>query len=545
MPADTFDAIVVGSGPSGSFAARELTAQGLSVLMVEAGREIVPDDFDPATKPKNPKQINILERAIATLNGQAVQARAVFFRAMMSKFYVSDRDNPYTTPKDAPFVWIRARQAGGRTHTFGRVLLRWSDDDFKAKSRTGRGVDWPISYADLEPFYDEVETCLGLYGNADQVPSLPDGKYIGPSKLSPAERQFKSAVEQRWPGRHVVAYRAVAADPSRVMRPLRDAKQSGRLTIRYNTVVRRVITQGQRATGVELIETTSGVVSTVNAGHVVLCASPIESVRLMLNSTTSEHPNGIGNSSGNLGRYFMDQIPMLAMGAFPQPPDPWTGDDSQPADPFYATAGGIFIPRFDDEADAKPGQFAFQGAIGRAAPAADEPASLMFMGFGQFQPDADNRITLNANKVDPWGVPIPHIRCKMGQADHDLLDRLQATFIETVEGGGGRVEFFGSPKGINEWGRGVYPAAGALSRFLFRRLFKRVMTMGAAIHESGGARMGFTPEDSVVNAWGQCWDVPNLYVTDASAFAGSGTSGTTLTIMAQTIRACRHLAGRQ
>ena len=143
MTTPVYDAIVVGSGASGSFAAKELTAQGLTVLLLEAGREITAKDFDPAEKKPVPP-INIWERAKATLGGQSIQSKAAFFRGMLSKFYVSDRDNPYTTPKDAPFVWIRGRQAGGRTHTFGRVLMRWTDDDFKSKSRAGRGVDWPI-----------------------------------------------------------------------------------------------------------------------------------------------------------------------------------------------------------------------------------------------------------------------------------------------------------------------------------------------------------------------------------------------------------------
>lgn len=543
MSTPVYDAIVVGSGPSGSFAVKELTAQGLSVLLLEAGREITPKDFDPATKPKTVPPINIAERVVATLTGKGVQARAPFFRGMLGRFYINDRDNPYTTPKDAPFIWIRGRQAGGRSHIFGRVLMRWGDDDFKSKTRTGRGVDWPISYADLAPYYDEVETCLGLYGNADNVESLPDGKYIGPAKLSPAERQFKAAVESRWPERHVVGWRSVAPSPTRVFRPLQDAKESGKLTIRYHAIARRVLTEGKVATGVEVVDANTGAVSTANAKHVVLCASPIESVRLLLNSASDEHRGGIGNSSGNLGKYFMDQVPMLGMGSFPQPDETWAGDDSQPADPYYDPQGGIFIPRFDSQGNpAARGDFDFQGAVGRGPAAPGEPASLLFFGFGQMQPYADNSVTLDPARRDRWGIPVPHIRCKMHPAEEALLERQEATFVETINGAGGQVEFLGSPRGVREWGRGAYPGAGLISRFLFTRLFKRVITMGAAIHEAGGARMGSDPKESVLNQWGQCWDVPNLYVTDASAFAGGGVSGTTLTIMAQAVRACRHLA---
>lgn len=521
------DAIVIGSGASGAIAAWALTARGLRVLMLEAGRQVTQADFDPARKPRNPKPINVTERAIATLMGQKIQSRAAFFRGMLRHFYVNDRDNPYTTDRDAPFVWIRGRQTGGRTHTFGRVLMRWNDDDFQRGA-----VAWPFAYADLAPFYDEVETLLGLYGNADGSTAIPDGRYIAPAKLSPAEEAFKTRLEAHHPERRVIAWRSLAPPRDRVLTPLQRALDTGLLTLRHNAVAARILTKGARATGVEVIDTSTGARSREQAAEVLLCASPIESVRLLLNSANKDHPGGIGNSSGLLGRHFMDQLPMLAMGRIPGGAGGFV-DDSQPADPFYDPQGGIFIPRFETP---DRGEFDFQGGIGRGPGGAD----LLFFGFGQMAPRADNRITLS-RKRDRWGLPAAHIRCTPSASDLDLQRRQEQTFLDTIAAGGGEVEFLGSLLGSREWGRGAWPEAGALSRFLFRRFFRQVMVMGAAIHEAGGARMGTDPALSVTDPYGRLWDMPNLRVTDAATFPTGGVTGTTLTIMAQTLRTCRQM----
>ncbi len=536
-----YDALVIGSGAAGSFAVKELTAQGLSVLLLEAGPAVGPKDFDPARKKAPASSINIWERARATVKGQPIQARAAFFTERFSHFFVNDRKNPYTTPKDAPFLWIRGRQGGGRLHSFGRVLLRWTDEDFKIRSRTGKGEDWPISYDELAPFYDEVESYLGLYGNKDDVPTLPDGVYARPASVTPAEQVFKQAVESRWPERHVVSWRYIAPDGERVPRPLREARETGCLTLRYDAVVRRVTTHERTglATGAEFIDRNTGKVETARAATVVLCASPIESVRLLLNSASAKHPDGLGNSSGVLGRFFMDQLPCLAFGSFSKAKG-WALDESAPTDPFYNPSGGIFIPRFG-EGDAARGDFDYQGSIGRAPVAEDTDARLAFFGFGRMLPYADNRITLDPNRKDAWSIPVPHIRCVMHEEEHALLRRQEETLIRIVTEVGGDLEFIGSPTGLKEMGRGAFPDADAFSRFMFRKWFGKTMCMGAAIHETGGARMGENPTVSVLNPYNQLWDAPNVLVTDASAFPGSGVAGTTLTVMALTLRACRWL----
>jgi choline dehydrogenase-like flavoprotein len=544
MPQTFYDALVIGSGAAGSFAVKELTTQGLSVLLLEAGPAIGPQDFNPSRKKAAQKDINIWERAQATIKGQPIQARAAFFTERFSRFFVNDRKNPYTTPPDAPFLWFRGRQSGGRLHSFGRVLLRWTDHDFKIQTQTGKGEDWPISYDELAPFYAEVESYLELYGNQDNLSTFPDGVYARPASLTPAEQRFKQEVEGRWPERHVVSWRYIAPDAERTPRPLRDALASGRLTVRHDAVVRRVVTDEQtgRAVGAEFVDRRSRKTEVVRAAMVVLCASPIESIRLMLNSASAKHPEGLGNSSGVLGRYFMDQLPCLAFGSFPKARG-WAPDEAAPEDPFYNPSGGIFIPRFDAGPDGLGvGDFNYQGSVGRVPVPDDAPARMALFGFGQMLPHADNRVTLDVKRRDAWNIPVPHIRCVMHAEEQALLRRQEQTLIEMVRDIGGELEFIGSPNGLTEMGRGAFPDADFFSRFMFRKWFRKTMCMGAAIHESGGARMGVSRENSVLNPFNQSWDVPNLLVTDASAFPGSGVVGTTLTVMALTIRACRNLA---
>jgi choline dehydrogenase-like flavoprotein len=544
MSTTAYDVLVVGAGPSGMMAAHELTRQGQRVLLLEAGPEVTPKDFDPNRKAGS--WINLWERAKATLTGQAVQARAAFFNSRLKHLFVNDAKNPYTTPADAPFVWIRGRQAGGRSHVFGRVLLRWTDDDFRIRTRTGRGVDWPISYSDVVPYYEEVEKLLGLYGKTENVPTLPDSLYVKEALLTKAEKAFKADVEGKWPHRHVITYRYLPPEPTRVLRPLREALATGLLDIRYNAIARRIITDEAtgRAIGAEVIDSVTGATSTVTAAAVVLCASTIESVRLMFNSTSKRHPNGLGNSSGVLGRYFMDQLPMIAMGSWPKAKGHEEADPA-PKDPFYGPSGGIFITRETDAKGHAASDYDFQGSVGRFPNGSNPDAGFLFFGFGLMQPDADNRITIDKSRKDAWGIPIPHIRCKIGETDKATLQNQVGALTEIIEGTGGNFNFIGSPLGLTEKGRGAYPEADIVSRTAFRTMFGSTMVMGAAIHETGGARMGDDRSNSVLNAHNQSWDVPNLFVTDASAFAGSGVTGTTLTIMALTVRACRHLVAEK
>lgn len=545
MAIKTYDAIVIGSGAAGSFAVKELTERGLEVLLLEAGPNISERDFTSPKKSKS-KGMDIWPRVKAGIKGQRIQARVAFFGEEFTNFFVNDRQHPYTTPNDAFFLWIRGRQLGGRLHTYGRMLLRMSDYDFKAASRDGYGDDWPISYADLAPFYDQVEAFMGLYGTKENLPNLPDGQYVSPSKLSNAERNFKACIEAKWPDRRVIPWRYAAPNPKRVPLPILAAQQTGRLTTRTDAIVKRITIDSAtgRATGADIVDRLTRKSETVKSNLVVLCASTIESVRILLNSASSKHPSGLGNSSGLLGRYFMDQAPSLTFGQVPGVKG-WELDDSAPLDPFYAPAGGIYIPRFQNlnsttHAQFKRG-FAFQGAIGRMYVPDDQCAIFGIMGFGESLPSRENTITLSSTRRDSWDIPSPHLKCYLTVNEKALLAEQMKVVTEMVRACGYRVDFAGSALGLQD-PEEIYPDSNMFSRWLFRNSFAKSMAVGAAIHECGGARMGTDPTNSVLNSFNQSWDVKNLFVTDGSSFPSSGTVGPALTIMALSARACEYAA---
>lgn len=545
MTGKTYDAIVIGSGAAGSFAVKELTQRGLEVLLLEAGRNISESDFKPPKVSKS-KGIDVWPRVKAGIRGQHIQARVAFFGEQFTKLFVNDREHPYTTPRDAFYLWIRGRQLGGRLHTYGRMLLRMTDYDFKAASRDGYGEDWPISYSDLAPYYDRVEECIGVYGDEENIKNLPDGHYFKQPKFTKAEEAFKTKVEAHWPGRRVISWRYASPNPKRVPLPILAAQDTGRLTIRTDAIVKRITVDSAtgRATGAEIIDRLTKKTETVPANLVVLCASTIESVRILLNSGSSKHPNGLGNSSGLLGHYFMDQCPSLTFGKVPDIKG-WELDDSAPLDPFYPPSGGIYIPRFQNlDAITNPKfkrGFAFQGAIGRGYVPDDQPTLFGIMGFGEMLPYHENSITLSSTRKDVWGIPSPHIRCCLGENEKALLTEQMKSVTEIVAECGYKVDFAGSALGLQN-PKEAFRDAGMLSRWMFRKSFARSMAVGAAIHECGGARMGTDPSKSVLNSFNQCWDVRNLFVTDGSSFPSGGTVGPALTIMAISARACEYAA---
>ena len=542
-----FDAVVIGSGAGGSVAVKELTERGLDVLLLEAGRDLTDADFTPPL-PKAPRPLGMdLDlRAKAMLAGQLRQARRSFFSETSNRFLVNDRENPYSAPLGSPYLWIRGRILGGRLNTYGRVLQRMSDVDFKAASRDGRGNDWPISYADLEPWYERVEEFTGVYGNKDGLTHPPDGRYVGPAMLTDVEEEFRDKVAERWPERKVIAWRYAAPNLGRVPVGIAAARQTGRLTTRTDAVVQRItIDERTRlADGAVFIDRLTKREHRVFADVVVLCASTIESIRVMLNSACNRYPNGLGNSNGLLGRYFMDQTISLAFCSVPQFPGYSKADTLPPADPFYPPTGGILIPRYENMGPEPERDFArgisFQGAGGRFPVPDNYPTSFGLGGVGEMLPRYENRISLNGRRKDKWGVPTAHIRCQLGDNDYILVNHQLRALREMTQHVGYQVNFIGSVVGLDS--NKVWPEYDPVRRFIFRRVIRMSLTMGAAIHECGGARMGNDPRMSVVNGVNQAWDVPNLFVPDGASFVSNSTVGPALTIMALSARAAAFIA---
>jgi choline dehydrogenase-like flavoprotein len=543
-----YDAIVVGSGATGGFAAKELAERGLHTLVLEAGPAL---DEVLFRKGGGMKAIGSISRVRAAIMGQHIQARASFFSPDKRFLFVNDWKNPYTCPPDDFYLWIRGRNVGGRFLSWGRVALRMSDYDFKAASRDGIGEDWPICYDDLAPYYDSVERFLGIVGTTDGIRNLPDGRYVARAGLGRVETRFKEVVEARWPERNVVPWRYVGAQATpadeasakRTTSPLAAAAKTGRMELRPNAIVRQILIDpaSGKASGVSYVDAATKQLRSVSANVVVICASTIESVRLLLNSACAKHPHGVGNSSGLLGRYFMDQIPCLVFGSVPGSDGFELVDGTSPAD----NHGGMYIPRFQnlDRRDypAFARGFNIQGIAGRAPVPAGHPALFGFMGQGEMLPYHENRVTVSRQKKDAWGIPVPHIELTMRDNERRMLRCQLDTIKEMVGAAGWSMDFAASLLGLDD-PHDVLPNATWFERFMFRRSFRKSMALGAAIHECGGARMGDDPAKSVLNSYNQCWDAKNVFVTDSSCFVTNGTCGPTLTTMALTMRACEYIA---
>jgi choline dehydrogenase-like flavoprotein len=349
--------------------------------------------------------------------------------------------------------------------------------------------------------------------------------------LTSAEEALRDSVARRWPTRLFKPASVVRHNPARTPLPLSAAARTGHLTVRAGAVVKRIRVNapGTAAGGVEFVDRASGASAEVHGRVVVLCASAVESVRILLNSATTQHPDGLGNSSGMLGRFLMDHTMVTISGELPDrlaSPGP---RHAAPDDPYDLASNHVYMPGFRNISEpgaTTPGSFCIVGSAGRS------PGRFGFVGFGDMEASADNRITVDATARDAWGIPVAVVDCTHTANDRMLIKDMMSTMRDVVGAAGFRVR-----PGFGESGGGIRNAVS-------RRRWRHVLTPdgayhpGAAIHEMGGARMGTEPRSSVLNPFNQCWDVPNVFVTDAACFVSSGHQPHTLTMMALTVRAC-------
>jgi choline dehydrogenase-like flavoprotein len=553
QPARQFDAIVVGSGMAGGWAAKELTELGLRTLVLEAGRAITPSvDYSEHRPPWEMPFRGMGDRRDVDAR-QSVQRRSVAFDEWSHDFWTDDVANPYSTPPDKPFDWFRARQVGGKSTIWGRQVYRLSDLDFEANARQGIGVDWPIRYADLAPWYDRVEQFIGVSGRKEGLAHLPDGPFLPPMAMSCVEEHMRDRIAAAYKGERLmtIGRAAVLTAPhngraachycgpcqrgcitrsyfSALNATLPAAEATGRMTLRPNSVVSHLTVDSDngRVAGVHVIDRETRATREYRARIVFLCASALESARILLNSRSPQHPNGLANSSDQVGRNVMDHIKWGgASGDF----EGWTDRQLRGERP-----NGIYIPRFTNVSSEMPGFVRGYGYQGRASRSGWQsrvaspgigialkrrlsdlgPWTMALNGFGEMLPRAENRCTLHPTRVDTWGVPILHIECAWGPNELAIHKHMTESAAEMLE------------------------AAGAVRV----RRDGRVSTPGNTNHEMGTARMGRDRRTSVLNSWNQAWDAPNLFITDGACMTSSANQNPSLTYMALTARACHYAA---
>ncbi|MBN1236872.1 MAG: GMC family oxidoreductase [Gammaproteobacteria bacterium] len=544
-----YDAIVVGSGISGGWAAKELTEKGLRVLVLERGKNIehVKDYVNafkgPWEYPHRGGRTYAMEEAYPVLR------RDYPLNEKNLDWWASDQDSPYTEIKR--FDWFRAYQVGGRSLLWGRQSYRLSDFDFEANARDGIAVDWPIRYADIAPWYDYVERHAGISGSRESMPQLPDGEFQPAMPLNCGEERVAARLANAFdgrrrmipgrvanltsplPGRSPCQYRNACwlgcpygAYFSTQSSTLPAAVATGRLTLEPFSIVTEVLydRDRRRATGVRVLDAVTDRVTEYSARIVFLCASTLNTAWLLMSSATDVWPDGLGSSSGELGHNLMDHH--FRVGA------EGTLDGLEDRYYYGRRPNGFYIPRYrniaGDRRDYLRG-FGYQGsasregwqrAIRELGVGADfkdrmaEPGNWTIGGtaFGEMLPDHRNRVTLDETRRDKWGLPVLAIDCEVRENERAMRRDMMNDMAEILE------------------------AAGVANVSTYETDY----APGMGIHEMGTARMGRDPRTSVLNEWNQVWDAPNVFVTDGSCMTSSACQNPSLTYMALTARAADH-----
>jgi len=549
-----YDAIVVGTGISGGWAAKELCEKGLKTLVLERGRMVKHIEDYPTMNddPWDYKTGDVITQQ--TLKTQKKQSRTGYTTTESSKhFFVDDIEHPYNETNR--FDWMRGYHVGGRSLTWGRQSYRLTDFDFTANLKDGIAVDWPIRYKDLAPWYDYVEGYIGVSGENVGLSQFPDGNYLKPMELTCVEDHLKSDIKKNYKDRILTIGRtaiitegtkpglgrSTCQHRSRCRRgcpfgsyfssnssTLPAAEVTGNMTLRPNSLAHEIIydADSKRATGVRVIDSETKEVHEFNAKVIFLCASTVPSTSILLQSKSDTFPNGMGNVSDQLGRNIMDHH--LGVGASA------ASDDFK--DKYYTGRrnNGIYIPRFRNiggETNQKnfTRGYGYQGGGGRsdwtkqiaemAYGAAFKEATLKpgdwqigLSGFGEILPYQDNKMTLDYKKLDKWGLPTVTFDATLKENELNMRKDMQQQAVEMLENAG-----FRDVKGHD-----------------------RDYSIGLGIHEMGTARMGHDRKTSVLNENNQLHDVPNVYVTDGSAMTSAGNVNPSLTYMALTARAANH-----
>ena len=544
---NTFDAIVVGTGISGGWAAKELTEKGLKTLVLERGRMVKHPDYPTATK--EPWDFpNAGRPTQEDLKNQGVQARTGYTIQQATKhWFVNDLENPYTEVHR--FDWMRGYHVGGRSITWGRQSYRLSDMDFEANAKDGLAVDWPVRYKDIAPWYDYVETFIGVSGQAEGIPQLPDGKFLPPMELNCVEQDLKKVVKDKFgrlitigrtahataplphsPQRGTCQYRNLCSRGcpyggyfSSVSSTLPAAEKTGNMTLRPNSIVYELIfdEKKNKATGVKILDAETGEQIEYFAKVIFLCASTFGSTFIMLNSISNRFPNGLGNDSGELGHNIMDHH--LSVGA--------SADVDGYEDKYYSgrRANGVYVPRYrnvgKDKRDYLRG-FGYQGGASRQGwsslvaemsigtdlkNAVSKPGkwTMGLSGFGEILPYHENFVVINKEKKDKYGLPTLTFDAVLRDNELKMRKDMAADAAEMLEAGG----------------------------FKNVKTYDRQIGIGLGIHEMGTARMGKDPKTSVLNKWNQVHACKNVFVTDGSFMTSAACHNPSLGYMAFTARA--------
>jgi choline dehydrogenase-like flavoprotein len=529
---DGVDAIVVGSGFAGAWAAKELAEAGVHTLMLEAGpartaREIPKRPSGRLHPVGSPVTVDTEDGPDRNLDGagpgnrdvgerkqarQHVQREHPGYRSRGPHLFIDDADHPYQTPHDKPYYWIRGMQVGGRSLTWGGTALRLSPYELDAAPLDGCPLAWPLRYETLAPAYTAVEELMGLCGSNDGLPQLPDGCFLyTPHDATPAEKDFQKAYRQ--PGTHPIPVRFIPSEvghdgwPRFTMQgtALAAAERTRRLQLRANAVVTEVTTDPETgwATGVRYVDTTDESRHLAKARVVFLCCGTVETARLMLNSRGPRHPDGLGNSTGWVGRGLMDHPVLTASGVL-DTYLPTTGYE------WSARQSGLIVPPVPGcRGNVRP--FGIWVTLQRVT-TCGLPVGMM-AAQGEMLPYRHNRVRLGET-LDQWGVPIPVIECAYGPHEQRLYTAMRRA-----------IEY-----------------AATVARLRLTRMSDTLIAPGLNVHDLGTVRMGSGPRESVLDADNRCWTCPNVFVTDGACFPGGGWQNPTLTIMALSARAGRFAA---